>query len=476
MDVITIFQAISRWVIPALLGGGLFLGTLTAAYLVYKKIFHGQKKLTQLQLFSGVLLCGWGVLVLGLTSLSRGANFSGHINLDFLSGYISAWNNWSISELQLIVFNILMFAPLGFLLPLLWKRAEKFPVTLLISLGTTGALEVFQFITGTGIFELDDLFHNLLGSIFGYFCIMALLAFIREKKLPWLALGKAVLIPAAVGAVLGIAVWVYNSQPYGNMSILPAAEQDMIGVQVVKDWKFTGQQESAAVYRNQYGLDKEYIGQVKSGLEKLENLTFSRAVRREDENIGYTGTNKEGTSFQLLFFFRTGEWNYTTFAEKTKELTEDTAAALRLRYETWMKEYDLLPEDAEFTLQNGDTLRWDVTAPSDISEQSKDFQTGSVMIQFDETGALSSFIYQICWNEYLSNETIISPDVAYTQVEKGNFQQYLPFEPGDRLTVNSCKLEYLYDTKGFYQPVYEFSGYINDEENIWECNIPAMEK
>lgn len=26
---------------------------------------------------------------------------------------------------------------------------------------------------------------------------------------------------------------------------------------------------------------------------------------------------------------------------------------------------------------------------------------------------------------------------------------------------------YIYDTKGFYQPVYEFSGYINNRENLW---------
>lgn len=41
---------------------------------------------------------------------------------------------------------------------------------------------------------------------------------------------------------------------------------------------------------------------MKSELTELENLTFSKSARREDENWGYTGTDANGTAFQMTFF------------------------------------------------------------------------------------------------------------------------------------------------------------------------------
>lgn len=474
MDLVAIFNQLLRWGGFALIGGSAFLLLAAAGYFIYKKVLHGKKVLTKSQAVSAVLLGCWMFLVMGLTSLSRGANFTGSLNLDFLSGYINAWNNWSISELQLILFNMLMFAPLGFLLPLMWKKAEKFWVTLAISLTLTACLESVQFLTGTGIFELDDLFHNLLGSLFGYFCIMAILTTIREKALRFAPMARVLLIPGVIGLVLGAVFCVYNHQPYGNMGILPAVKQDLSAVEVVTQCQLGKHNARAAVYRNKYAEDKNYIQSVRAKLAQLEHLTFSKVTRRQDENLGYTGTNSNGTEFQILFFFRTGEWHYTTFAQTAAQLKEEEARRLGNRYETWMKEQNLLPENAEFSVQNGNTLRWDVIPNGDVLAGTEAFQQGSVMIQFDETGALSDFSYFMNWNEYVATEEIISERQAYEQVQAGNFEQYIPFQPGDTLYIKQCQLAYLYDTKGFYQPVYEFNGYINNSETIWVGQIPAL--
>lgn len=472
MDIITISSALLRWGLPALAGGAAALAVFAGAYVIYKKMFHGQKTVTKGKVACGGLLCCWLLLVVCLTSLSRGANFTGSANLDLFSGYVSAWNNWSVSELQLILFNMLMFAPLGFLAPLLWKRAERLPVTLAVSLGVTGFIELFQLLTGTGIFELDDLLHNLLGSLAGYFLVMALLSLAREKRLCFAPAAKALLIPGAVGLAVGAAFLAYARQPYGNMSILPAVPQDMTGVRLEADWQAEARG-TAAVYKSRYALDKAWVERIRTGLEQLEGMTFSGFARREDENLGYTGADTKGRQARLLFFFRTGEWSCTTFAEPAP-LTGQAAASLRERYEDWMKETGLLPPDSAFTLQNGDTLRWDAAPAGDLAEGVDAFQQGSVMIQFDASGALASFFYQITWNEPVANQPILSPEEAWAQVQAGNFEQYVPFVPGDVVHVTGCELRYLYDTKGFYQPVYAFSGYLNDPENLWTCSIPAL--
>ena len=474
MDIITIFQALSRWGMIASLGGIAVLLALLFLYWIYKKVFCGKKPFTIRQIICAGLFCCWLILVLGLTTLSRGSNFTGSFNIDFLSGYISAWNNWSVSELQLILFNILMFAPLGFLLPLFWKKAENLWVTLAVSFCLTAAIEILQFLTGTGIFELDDLFHNLLGSLFGYFCVMAILTSIHEKRVRFAPIAKALLLPCVISLVLCAIFWVYDHQPYGNMCILPAVKQDMSGIQIVTEWLPSEQKTSAAIYKSRFALDKTYLENIKSGLGELENLTFSKFARREDENLGYLGTDASGNAFRLIFFFRTGEWSYTTFSETAAQLTEEAVQNLRIRYENWMEKFGLLPEGAEFSVQNGDTLRWDVPSTQDSFARAKAFQEGSIMIQFNQFGALANFFYQITWNEYVSTEELISESQAFAQVKEGNFDQYVPFQKGDTLYIDSCERTYLYDTKGFYQPVFAFSGYINHPENLWICRIPSL--
>lgn len=474
MDLITILQALLRWGIPALAGGIAVFLLLASVYLIYKKVFHGKRTITKIQAICSVLLCCWLLLVLGLTSLSRGANYTGEFNIDFFSGYVSAWNNWSISELQLIIFNMLMFAPLGFLLPLLWKKAEKIWVTLAVSLGLTTLIEVTQLLTGTGIFEFDDLFHNTVGGLFGYFCIMAILTPIKEKTIRFAPIAKVLMIPCVVSLILGAVFFVYDRQPYGNMDILPAIKQDMSKVQIASELNLSDKDNAASIYKNQYAEDKAYVQGIQSGLSELENITFSGITRREEENYVYTGTDANGNEVQMNFFFRSGQWSYTTYADHVAILTEEIADKYRNRYEAWMKENNLLPDNAVFSVQNNNTLRWDVTPEQDVSAGDKAFQNGSVMMQFDENGTLVDLSYQISWNEYVTTEDIISPKEAYAQVEDGNFEQYVPFQQGDVLHIEKCELTYIYDTKGFYQPVYQFSGYINNTENPWVCQIPAL--
>ena len=63
--------------------------------------------------------------------------------------------------------NVMIFIPLGFFLPMASKYRNFF-MTLFAALGISLGIEVFQFFSRVGRFDVDDLFLNTLGGIIGY--------------------------------------------------------------------------------------------------------------------------------------------------------------------------------------------------------------------------------------------------------------------------------------------------------------------
>lgn len=71
--------------------------------------------------------------------------------------------------IQQLALNILMFVPVGFLLPVVFNRLRVWHKTLLCSLAFTIGIEVLQFFTGRSA-DVDDVIMNGLGAFFGFGC------------------------------------------------------------------------------------------------------------------------------------------------------------------------------------------------------------------------------------------------------------------------------------------------------------------
>ena len=69
--------------------------------------------------------------------------------------------------------NILLFVPFGYLLPLLWKRADRWWKVVLCGFLLSLLIELTQLVTHLGMFDLDDLMNNSLGAFLGwcFFCL-----------------------------------------------------------------------------------------------------------------------------------------------------------------------------------------------------------------------------------------------------------------------------------------------------------------
>lgn len=95
-------------------------------------------------------------------NLSR-ANF-----IPFKTIYSLLHETIDIFVIQNLAGNIIGFAPLGFLLPILHPSLSSFLKIGVIAFAFSLTLEVIQLVKVLGIFDVDDIILNTLGALFGY--------------------------------------------------------------------------------------------------------------------------------------------------------------------------------------------------------------------------------------------------------------------------------------------------------------------
>lgn len=108
------------------------------------------------------LLVAYGLLVLLITFLSREDGGASGMYLELFSSWgINARNNAYFIE------NILLFVPLGFFYGWVAKAEGSCIASLLLGLSFSFCIESLQFVTGRGVFQVDDILTNGLGMLAG---------------------------------------------------------------------------------------------------------------------------------------------------------------------------------------------------------------------------------------------------------------------------------------------------------------------
>ena len=115
-----------------------------------------------------LLLAEWGIVILGIAVLFRGACSERRINIIPLWSYFDYAENSYLKEMAAInILNVALFIPVGFLLgcafrQMTWRRA------LAVGTGMAATIEVLQLIFKRGLCETDDVIHNVAGCMIGY--------------------------------------------------------------------------------------------------------------------------------------------------------------------------------------------------------------------------------------------------------------------------------------------------------------------
>lgn len=112
-------------------------------------------------------------------------SYGGGVNLVPFHTIKAFMNLHPSTSMQVKVFNLLgnvaLFMPLGFLLPLVFRKANSFWKVSAASFLVSLLFELYQFITYTGNFDVDDLLLNSMGGAIGYACCVMVTKMVLEN-------------------------------------------------------------------------------------------------------------------------------------------------------------------------------------------------------------------------------------------------------------------------------------------------------
>lgn len=118
------------------------------------------------------LLVEYYFLVLCSTVICRASSGERHIEIMPFWNYPDIWNRVDYpADLIEVLLNVALFVPIGLLLGGIGFKTKKI---LLSGIFLSGIIEVSQFAFCKGLCETDDVMHNTLGCVIGYFGFISL--------------------------------------------------------------------------------------------------------------------------------------------------------------------------------------------------------------------------------------------------------------------------------------------------------------
>lgn len=434
-------------------------------FYVYRKLLGGKKKFTIKQIILGFAFAGYIIMVIGVTFLNRGAHFEGTVNLHLLSSYRDAWNGFTLMGWQQLILNILMFVPLGILLPLVHKRFHKIKWTMGIALAFTLFIECIQLITGFGIFELDDIFNNVLGALIGYGIIMAILTMLDKRRHRFLKvisyLSPLILV---FGVFTGIFTY-YNLQEFGNLSLAYNYKINMKNTKVSLNLELNNDRIEAPIYKAPiYNKDsaKEFA------ISFLENKgidTSDIEVDAYNDNAIYWV--RDNPSYNIWFNYLDGSYSYKDFSA-----FDDYIEPIATDKETLLHELDdfniQIPAKAVFNYIDTENYEW-VMEREVVGDSLRE---GSISCRYYSDGSIKEINNSIISYNKIKDILIKSEKEAYEELMDGKFRFYNLEDNMEHIDIRGVELDYRLDSKGYYQPVYSFDSIVGGKE--FEIIIPAL--
>lgn len=430
--------------------------------IIYKKFLKDKYRLTPWKcIWIGTTIC-YFIVVLGATLMNRAGFWQNRGIMPLFYSYKDAWVDFSVTSWRNIILNICMFLPFGILLPMGIKFFRSFWKISLAGFLFTLFIETSQLLMGRGMFELDDLMDNTVGTMIGYglyVLAMYLLNAIRKRENNK-SLGRVLVlqVPLFLTIATFSTIFIsYYQQELGNVGGQYLVKYDTDKLQVSTIESYNKDNKMMSVYKSPSMSKEDTIKFASNFFENLgTTIDESRNDFYEDTAVFWAMD-----SYSLWIDYAGGNYSMTDFDTSFSEeaigvVTDATEEEIR---ETLLKYSIEVPEAAFFeVLEDGDYQFW-------VEQMIKGNQMidGYISCTYNENGCMSHINYDLLTCELYKEFEIISEQEAYDMICEGEFRYTGSGELV--IEVGECSIQYITDSKGYYQPVYVFACTINGEES-----------
>lgn len=471
MRLSNIVEIAIQFIIIGFIGLILFLGI----YLLIQKVIRKKKIHFSTLIFQSIFFV-YLVVVLGATlgGMRISYNEGSPVNLQLFSSYKEAWYTFSKIEWQNLILNILLFVPMGFLLPLIHQKCKKWYVTYTIGFLFSVCIEILQFITARGIVEADDIFNNTLGALIGYGIFILVDTVYKKYQQQEHSSIRYILffqIPLFMTIIAFSTIFlIYQHQELGNMKISAIEHHDMSNVHIHHQEQFSQQKEKAYVYQTSlldekecYDIVQDLFQQHQTSINEEKTDVYSNTIVYYDQKDEY-----------CVCIEKMGGSLWITRHTEVDDIDEDSYYLKGLKYEDVKKILEtyhiILPEHAEFKELDDGSYNISVS----LTQVEDNYIDGSLSCSIYQDGTMSdisaSGLKQ--YKKYKEYD-LISKQEAFEKLQEGLFNNYYGVTIPSDMYIYQVKLNYELDTKGFYQPVYEFWFHDGNENNNF-IRIPAI--
>lgn len=449
---------------------------LIGYFWIYKKILKGIKTIKKSQiLLCAVSIC-YVVIVIGATFFSRtpSGSYNDTMNLNLFSSYVEAYHDIGVVLknnvlLRNLILNIILFIPLGILLPWYSDKLRRMYIVVLIGLLATLAIEFTQHFNGYGTFEIDDALNNTIGTLLGY-CIFMIFYRLKNKENWKRIIGYTIPIIAIIGVFTGILIG-HKIQKFGNFDFEYNYIIDMSSVDIQSEVEFSNERSSMQIYQTKI-LTRDEARNIAVNIYEKMGKENDESLENEQENLVVfkpKREHKDETDASIVVYYVGGRYSVRESSDilvkenGTIDFVERIDNASREEIEFALKKLGIdVPENAEFIY---DKKIGQYVFSMNMVMQNSQLIDGEIRCNYYVDETIKFLENNIVTYDKVLKKEIISEKEAYQKILAGKFKGFT-IDEIKSITAKGVELEYKLDSKGYYVPVYKFYVLLNGNKNM----------